>query len=196
MGIRSTAAATLLICLLSIPVVGVDAPPGQEIVLDTSGTAITVVTHSTSSSIDDTPWTITATLSSDAAANGSSLSWETQICIHSGICFAPEKADLNPSSDNLTWTGSITPGLEHNYIRYRIFIHWPDGNNESVPSKSYGGKVWSECWIDTNLETGKVTQGGTCWSEEVVETPMVSAALAIGVLAAASLAYRGRIRYD
>jgi hypothetical protein len=57
------------------------------------GTDITGLEYpETSHSLDIFP--IVIALSEAAAANGTTVTWVTQICVNSGVCYAPEVIDL------------------------------------------------------------------------------------------------------
>tara|TARA_B100000586_G_scaffold268677_1_gene245753 strand:+ start:1352 stop:1897 length:546 start_codon:yes stop_codon:yes gene_type:complete len=97
-------------------------------------------------------FSITVELDADAASNGTQVGWTTQICINSGVCYAPETAALSPDSDGRLWTGSIVMDDESSYVNWRIELTWPDGNSSSVPETGFGWKVWSTCWYDVDSE--------------------------------------------
>jgi hypothetical protein len=95
---------------------------------------------------------ITVELDTAASSNGTQVGWTTQICINSGVCYAPETVTLSPDSDGRLWTGSIAMDDESSYVNWRIELEWPDGNTSSVPETGFGWKVWSTCWYDVDSE--------------------------------------------
>lgn len=95
---------------------------------------------------------IVVEIDAGAASNGTQVSWTTQICINSGVCYAPETTSLSPDSDSRLWNGSIIMDEESSYVNWRIELEWPDGNASSVPETGFGWKVWSTCWYDIDHE--------------------------------------------
>ena len=95
---------------------------------------------------------IVVEIDAGAASNGTQVSWTTQICINSGVCYAPETTSLSPDSDSRLWNGSIIMDEESSYVNWRIELEWPDGNASSVPETGFGWKVWSTCWYDIDSE--------------------------------------------
>jgi hypothetical protein len=111
---------------------------------------VSVETADTAAANQD--FAIAVELDADASSNGTEVGWTTQICINSGVCYAPETTVLSPDSDGRLWTGSIVMDDESSYVNWRIELEWPDGNASSIPETGFGWKVWSTCWYDIDSE--------------------------------------------
>ena len=133
---------------------------------------------------------ITVTIDEEAASNGTSVGWTTQICVNSGVCYPPEPGSLTASSDGSTWTGSLIPDHNSTYVNWRIELNWADGSNETVPEDGFGWKVWSDCWFDGEAWGGsdRSCQGQAGDDEE--ELPGFGAVLAVAAVAMAGLMAR------
>jgi hypothetical protein len=137
-----------VLVLLMVPV-WAEGGTNESTALD--GTSlVSVETVDTAAANQD--FSITVELDADAASNGTQVGWTTQICINSGVCYAPETTALSPDSDGRLWTGSIVMDDESSYVNWRIELKWPDGNSSSVPETGFGWKVWSTCWYDVDSE--------------------------------------------
>ena len=87
-------------------------------------------------------------LTEEASGNGTNVSWITQICINSGVCYAPESHSMFQTSEG-AWEASIVPDDTVTYVNWRVELNWVDGNTTSVPETGFGWKVWSDCWYDS-----------------------------------------------
>ena len=95
-----------------------------------------------------TDFELALALTEEASGNGTNVSWITQICINSGVCYAPESHSMLRNSDG-GWEASIVPDDTVTYVNWRIELNWADGNKTSVPDTGFGWKVWSDCWYDS-----------------------------------------------
>lgn len=146
----------LLICsLLVIPLVSA-SEGGVNKEMDLTDTPIASI--STPPVISSgAEFEIAVTLEQAAVDNGTTVSWDWQVCLNSGVCLAPVPVNMTSGDDGFTWTTSMTPVEEQSYINYRISLHWQDGNKTSYPSSGFGGKVWSDCWV-----AGEDSGGDAC----------------------------------
>ena len=169
--------ALSLCALLLIPLASA-GESGVNKEMDLTGTAITIITTPDTSS-DGVDFPITVTLDDEAASNGTTVSWTWQVCINTGVCLTPVPEDLSGSSDGKEWMAKMTPVDDHSYVNYKITLNYDDGNSSTYPTSGFGGKVWSDCWVD-----GKVTGGDGCPDEGGI-LPAIGIA---GALLALSLA--------
>ena len=172
-----------VLVLLMVPV-WAEGGTNESTALD--GTSlVSVETVDTAAANQD--FSITVELDADAASNGTQVGWTTQICINSGVCYAPETAALSPDSDGRLWTGSIVMDDESSYVNWRIELEWPDGNTSSVPETGFGWKVWSDCWWDNGTWGGSTTD---CQEEDEDGLPGFAAPAAVVAIAMAALMAR------
>jgi hypothetical protein len=144
--------ALVLCALFFLPIVGA-VEPGVNKVMDLEGTPITsITTPEIFSGSED--FQIAVALEEAAASNGTTVSWDWQVCINSGVCYAPVPVDLTSADGGVTWTTSVEPIEEQAYINYRIILHFEDNNSSTYPSQGFGAKVWSDCWISGNDSGG------------------------------------------
>jgi hypothetical protein len=149
-----------ILVLLMVPVLA-EGGTNESTVLD--GTSLVSVETAAAAAANQ-DFAIAVEIDASAASNGTQVNWTTQICINSGVCYAPETTALSPDSDNRLWNGSIVMDEESSYINWRIELEWPDGNTSSVPETGFGWKVWSTCWydIDNELWGGDDALDGGC----------------------------------
>ena len=96
-------------------------------------------------------------LSGEARENGTTVRWITQICINSGVCYAPETHSLD-SEDGAIWTGGIVPDETVTYVNWKLVLDHEDGSQTDVPETGFGWKVWSDCWHDNGTWGGSSTE--------------------------------------
>lgn len=83
----------------------------------------------------------------DPAKNISNVSWVTQICINSGVCYPPVYNLL--MEYNESWGGSIEVQNQASYVNWRFDLtHENDTQVVRIPEMGFGWKVWSTCWFD------------------------------------------------
>ena len=146
----------LLICAIMMTPLVSAGEGGVNKEMDVSGTPISSIsTPDVLSSGED--FSITVVLAQDAVDNGTTVSWDWQVCLNSGVCLAPVPVNMTSADGGVTWTTSMTPVDEQSYINYRITLHWEGGDNTTYPSSGFGGKVWSDCWV-----AGEETGGDAC----------------------------------
>ena len=147
--------AFTLVCLLATAVIASpNYKSGENEEAKIEGTDITGLEYpETSHSLDIFP--IVIALSEAAAANGTTVTWVTQICVNSGVCYAPEVIDLISEDDGDTWVGEVMVNDTATYINWRIDLKFPEGDTERVPEEGWGWKVWSDCWFDGEIWGGE-----------------------------------------
>jgi hypothetical protein len=150
--------ALALCALLLIPTV-LASDGGENKDLDIEGTLISAI-NTPSVSSDGEEFDITVTLNQENNVTG--VSWTWQICINSGVCLAPVPENMTSSDGGTTWTTSMTPVDDHSYVNYKITLNYEDGNSTTYPENSWGGKVWSDCWVAGDTSGGDAcdTDGG------------------------------------
>lgn len=144
--------ALVLCALLLVPAV-MASEGGVNKDLDIEGTSISAISTPTASS-SGVEFDITVTLDQDAANNGTNVSWTWQVCLNSGVCLAPVPEDLASSDGGTTWVTTMTPVEDHSYVNYRITLEYADGNSSVYPESGWGGKVWSDCWVEGDTSGG------------------------------------------
>ena len=146
-----------VLVLLMVPV-WAEGGTNESTALD--GTSlVSVETVDTAAANQD--FSITVELDADAASNGTQVGWTTQICINSGVCYAPETAALSPDSDGRLWTGSIVMDDESSYVNWRIELKWPDGNSSSVPETGLVGRSGLPAGTTLTASSGAATPPST-----------------------------------
>lgn len=130
-------------------------------------------------------FSIAVFLTEEARDNGTTVNWVTQVCINSGVCYAPENNSLE-SDDGFAWRGSIIPPNTVTYINWKIETHTDNGNSTNVPDTGFGWRVWSDCWYDNGSWGGNSTD---CQDDEG-GLPGFGASLAIASLSMAALMAR------
>ena len=130
-------------------------------------------------------FSISVRLSEEASGNGTTVEWITQICINSGVCYAPETRSLN-SEDGSTWTGGVVPDDAVAYVNWKLVLHHGDGSQTDIPETGFGWKVWSDCWHDNETWGGSSTE---CRDKDGV-LPGFSVSVALASTAMAALMAR------
>ncbi|MDP6906119.1 MAG: hypothetical protein QF440_01725 [Candidatus Thalassarchaeaceae archaeon] len=156
---------------------------GVNQTIDVSNTPISSISSPNSSS-DGESVTVEVTLH---AENGTTVQWTVQMCLNTGVCNPPEVLNMENSSSDSHWIGTITPVDDHSYVNYDIILNYADGESEKFPENGFtnGGKIWSDCWTD-----GDETGGEKC-SEESSGLPAPTLMLTVIVgLSAALIAKR------
>ena len=105
---------------------------------------------------------ITVNLTEEAGNNVTEVSWITQVCINSGICYPPETHTLESENGDL-WIGEIIPEDTATYINWRFEVLRGDENTTKVPENGFGWKIWSDCWYDGNNWGGN---DSSCWPND------------------------------
>ena len=146
-----------------------NAEPGDEFFVEVDSSVISSISHSSSRSSDSQPWTISLELTSKALNNNTSVLMKVQICDIFGICFPPVSYPLIPLDSNSSGLfASVTPPSDHSYIRYKFDVNFTDDNvTISMPKSGYGGRVWSECWFESQEGNSEIRE--SC-EEGVVST--------------------------
>jgi len=173
----------VLAVVLLLPLAAAESGVNESV--DTEGTAIVSVGTSDVASSSEV-FDVTVVLNDEAASNGTTVQWTTQICINTGVCYPPETSDLASDSDGKNWMGSVLMLDDSSYVNWRIELVWPDGAIQRVPDTGFGWKVWSDCWWDNG------TWGGTdthC-QEEGAGLPGFAAPAAAAAIAMAALMAR------
>lgn len=104
----------------------------------------------------------------DPSKNVSNVSWVTQICINSGVCYPPVYNLL--TEYNESWSGSIEVQNQASYVNWRFDLsHENDTGVVRVPEMGFGWKVWSTCWFDGDNWGGEDFQaiGEGCLSPDL-----------------------------
>ena len=129
------------------------------------------------------PFEVTVTVKEESADNVTSVSWITQECVNSGICYPPETREMTSNAEG-EWSGAIVPEETVSYLNWRIEVSWEDGNTTSFPESGFGWKVWSDCWYDNGTWGGKST---SCQEGGLGSVPGFSASIALTSAAMAVL---------
>ena len=147
---RGMRRSVVLAVILLLPLAAAEG--GVNEAAETEGTAVASV-ETADVALQGEDFGITVTLDDEAASNGTTVGWTTQICINTGVCYPPETNGLTDSQlDGSTWEGSVLLDETGAYVNWRIELEWPDGNTSSVPETGFGWKVWSTCWYDVDSE--------------------------------------------
>tara|TARA_Y100001960_G_C14766063_1_gene877041 strand:+ start:58 stop:606 length:549 start_codon:yes stop_codon:yes gene_type:complete len=102
-------------------------------------------------------FSISVHLSEEARENGTTVGWITQVCINSGVCYAPETHSLE-SEDGSIWTGAIVPDETVTYVNWKFVLQHEGESQTDVPETGFGWKVWSDCWHDNGTWGGSSTE--------------------------------------
>ena len=128
-------------------------------------------------------------LTEEAGNNVTEVSWITQVCINSGICYPPETHTLESENGDL-WIGEIIPEDTATYINWRFEVLRGDENTTKVPENGFGWKIWSDCWYDGNNWGGN---DSSCWPNDDSDEerlPGFIATLTLAAIATAGLMTR------
>ncbi|MBL11662.1 MAG: hypothetical protein CMB46_02480 [Euryarchaeota archaeon] len=143
--------ASLLVCVLLALPINCAGESGVNEETSIEGTDIRDISYPDEASAGDS-FELTVVLSDEASENGTTVSWVTQVCINSGVCYPPETHSMALDEEGVAW-GAIVPDDTVTYVNWRVEMNWEDGNTTSVPETGFGWKVWSDCWYD-NEEWG------------------------------------------
>ena len=157
---------------------GVNEEPSIE------GTGLDTVLHPIAASAGEF-FEVSVWLNEESASNVSTVTWVTQVCINSGICYSPETHSMTGEGD--VWVGAIVPDETVTYVNWKIEIQWEDGNVTSIPENGFGWKVWSDCWYDNGIWGGESTE---CQEDESSFIPGFASPLAIASISLAALIIR------
>lgn len=180
--------ALVVFCVVLMLTVPVLASAGQNEASSLEGTALVSV-QTADASVANEEFSIIVELSDEASSNGTVVGWTTQICINSGVCYAPQTSDLSSDSEGRIWTGDVLVDDEASYVNWRIELDWADGNESSVPETGFGWKVWSTCWYDTDSDQWGGSNVGDegCEAEENTFIPGFAVTLALTSVTMAGL---------
>ena len=115
-----------------------------------------------------------------------SVVWITQICINTGVCFAPEINEMS-SSDGVTYESQVDVDGTASYINWKFVLTHEDDSTSDVPEEGFGWKTWSDCWWDNGTWGGPSTE---CQKEERRMPGFAGPAAAAAIAMAALLARR------
>ena len=182
---RGMRRSVVLAVILLLPLAAAEG--GVNEAAETEGTPIVSV-ETADVALRGENFGITVTLDGEAASNGTTVGWTTQICINSGVCYPPETSGLTDSQlDGSTWEGSVRLDETGAYVNWRIELNWTDGSTETVPETGFGWKVWSDCWWDNGTWGGSTTD---CQEEDEDGLPGFAAPAAAAAIAMAALMAR------
>ena len=139
--------ASLLVCVLLALPINCAAEGGVNEETPIEGTDIQDISYPIEASAGE-GFGLTVVLSDEASGNGTTVSWVTQICINSGVCYPPETHSMALDDEGTAWEGSIVPDDTVTYVNWRVEMNWEDESTTSVPETGFGWKVWSDCWYD------------------------------------------------
>jgi len=89
-------------------------------------------------------------------SNVTSIEWITQVCINTGVCFAPEINEMAVHDDGSFYFG-VSVDETASYINWKFVLHHENGSESTVPETGFGWKVWSNCWLDNGTWGGSST---------------------------------------
>ena len=173
-----------LVFLVSIAPVALASQGGVNEEASIEATGVESVSHPDSASAGEI-FEVSVRLNEESASNATSVTWVTQVCVNSGICYPPEAHSMTDESD--AWEGSIVPEETVTYVNWKIEIEWDDGNTTSIPENGFGWMVWSDCWYDNGTWGGATTE---CQSDDSSFIPGFATPLAIASLSLATLMIR------
>jgi|TARA_Y100000814_G_C12264896_1_gene379698 hypothetical protein len=174
--------ALLLVSMLSLSV----SAAGQSGVNDSSsleGTGIAAAQY------DDMVYggeDYSMSISLDEGSDVTSVVWITQICINTGVCFAPEINEMS-SSDGVTYESQVDVDGTASYINWKFVLTHEDDSTSDVPEEGFGWKTWSDCWWDNGTWGGPSTE---CQKEERRMPGFAGPAAAAAIAMAALMARR------
>ena len=173
-----------LVFLVSIASAAVASQGGVNEEASIEGTGVESVSYPNVASAGDI-FEVTVRINDESASNVTSVTWVTQVCVNSGICYPPETHSMTDEDD--AWDGSIVPEETVTYVNWKIEIEWEDGNTTSIPENGFGWRVWSDCWYDNGTWGGASTE---CQSDDSSFTPGFATHLAIASMSLATLMIR------
>ena len=173
-----------LVFLVSIAPVALASQGGVNEEASIEDTGVESVSHPDSASAGEI-FEVSVRLNEESASNATSVTWVTQFCVNSGICYPPETHSMTDEND--AWEGSIVPEETVTYVNWKIEIEWEDGNTTSIPENGFGWRVWSDCWYDNGTWGGASTE---CQSDDSSFTPGFATPLAIASMSLATLMIR------
>ena len=173
-----------LVFLVSIASAAVASQGGVNEEASIEGTGVESVSYPNVASAGDI-FEVTVRINDESASNVTSVTWVTQVCVNSGICYPPETHSMTDEDD--AWEGSIVPEETVTYVNWKIEIEWEDGNTTSIPENGFGWRVWSDCWYDNGTWGGASTE---CHSADSSFTPGFATHLAIASMSLATLMIR------
>ena len=173
-----------LVFLVSIASPAVASQGGVNEEASIEDTGVESVSHPDFASAGEI-FEVSVRLNEESASNVTSVTWVTQVCVNSGICYPPETHSMTDEDD--AWDGSIVPEETVTYVNWKIEIEWEDGNTTSIPENGFGWRVWSDCWYDNGTWGGATTE---CQSDDSSFIPGFATPLAIASLSLATLMIR------
>ena len=173
-----------LVLLVSMASAAAASQGGLNEEASIEGTGVESVLHPSAASAGDI-FEVSVWLNEESASNVSTVTWVTQVCINSGICYPPETHSMTDEGD--VWEGAIVPEETVTYVNWKIEIEWEDGNTTSIPENGFGWKVWSDCWYDNGTWGGDSTG---CQSDDSSFTPGFATSLTIASIFLATLVIR------
>ncbi len=90
-------------------------------------------------------------------ANISEVSWVTQVCVNSGVCYPPEERQMDRSDDGLSFGYALETRPGYSYINWKFILKTDNGSESLLPEVGFGWKVWSDCWFDNGTWGGSET---------------------------------------
>ena len=75
-------------------------------------------------------------LDSETSDNGTQVTWVTQICINTGVCYPPENNRDWVTNDESKLVGSVNIDDDASYINWRIKMNWSEGDELRIPESS------------------------------------------------------------
>ena len=109
----------------------------------------------------------------------------TQVCINTGVCFAPETKEME--SDGMYFVSLFDVVEDASYINWKFVLHHENGSSTDVPEVGFGWKVWSNCWWDNGTWGGPSTH---CQEGEESSLPGFAAPAAAAAIVMAALMAR------
>ena len=125
-------------------------------------------------------------ISLDEGSDVTSVVWISQICINTGVCFAPESNEMS-SSDGVTYESQVGVDRTASYINWKFLLTHEDGSSSDVPEEGFGWKIWSDCWWDNGTWGGPSTE---CQEGEASLLPGFAGPAAATAIAMAALMAR------
>lgn len=171
-----------LVLLVSMGSTAIASQGGVNEEASVDGTGVETVLHPGESSAGEV-FEVTVGLNDESSNNVTVVSWITQVCINSGVCYPPETNSMIEHSST-EWRGTIVPEDTVTYVNWKIEIQWEDGNTTSVPETGFGWKVWSDCWYDNGTWGGSSTE---CQEEASDFIPGFAAPLVMASISMAAL---------